>query len=122
MIPSATRDYPIVNTSVSFRAGTVSGDATPGTTADANNQALPTLDGITGYGYVPTTYTSTGHSWALPYHVSLYPGNYNGSQEYYDTQISSVTDTTNSPALYTGRRPAGVQSYKPHGPAGDFGV
>ena len=99
--PVGNKDYPIVNTSVSFRPGTVSGDATPGTTADANNQALPTLDGATGYGYVPTTYTSVGRSWALPYHVSLYPGNYNGTQEYYDTQISSITDTTNNPPLYT---------------------
>ena len=99
--PVANKDYPVVNTSVTFRPGTVSGDATPGTTADANNQALPTLDGATGYGYVPTTYTSLGKSWALPYHVSLYPGNYNGTQEYYDTQISSINDTTNNPPLYT---------------------
>ena len=99
--PVGNKDYPIVNTSVTFRAGTVSGDATPGTTADANNQALPTLDGTTGYGYVPTTYTSAGKSWALPYHVSLYPGNYNGTQEYYDTQISSINDTVNSPPLYS---------------------
>lgn len=99
--PVTSKTYPIVNTSVSFRPGTVSGDATPGTTAEANNQALPTSDQATGYGYIPTTYMSTGQSWALPYHVSLYPGNYDGTQEYYDTQISSITDATNNPPLYT---------------------
>ena len=93
--------YPIVNTSVTFRPGTVSGDAVPGTTSDAANQGLPTLDATTGYAYIPTVYTATSQSWSLPYHVSLYPGNYNGTQEYYDTQISSVTDTTNTPPLYT---------------------
>ncbi len=93
--------YPIVNTSVTFRPGTVSGDAVPGTTSDYGNLGLPTLDSASGYGYVPTVYTATSRSWALPYHVSLYPGNYSGAQEYYDTQISSVTDTTNNPPLYT---------------------
>jgi len=95
--------YPIVNSSVTFRAGTVSGDATPGTTSDANSQGLPTLDNASGYGYIPTVYTSVGESWALPYHVSLYPSNYDGTQEYYDTQISAVNDTTSAagtPPLY----------------------
>jgi len=83
--------YPIVNTSVTFRPGTVSGDAVPGTTSDYNSQGLPTLAGESGYGYVPTVYRATGQSWALPYHVTLYPGNYDGTQEYYDTQIASGT-------------------------------
>ncbi len=89
--PVAGGYYPIVNTSVTFRPGTVSGDAVPGTTSDYNSQGLPTLDNSTGYGYVPTVYTATSQSWALPYHVTLYPGNYNGTQEYYDTQIASGT-------------------------------
>jgi prepilin-type N-terminal cleavage/methylation domain-containing protein len=93
--------YPIVNTSVTFRPGTVSGDAVPGTTSDYGSQAVPTIAGESGYGYVPTVYTATSQSWSLPYHVSLYPGNYTGAQEYYDTQISSVTDTTGNPPLYT---------------------
>ena len=99
--PVTNTTYPIVNTSVTFRPGTVSGDATAGTTADANSQGLPTTDSATGYGYIPTVYTSVGKSWALPYHVSLYPSNYDGTQEYYDTQLSSVTDATNTPPLYT---------------------
>lgn len=103
--PVANKSYPIVNTSVTFRPGTVSGDAVPGTTSDYASQGLPTLDNATGYGYVPTVYTSTGQSWALPYHVSLYPGNYGSPapapQYYFGTQISSVTDITNSPPLYT---------------------
>ena len=99
--PVTGKYYPIVNTSVTFRPGTVSGDAVPGTTSDAGNQALPTTDYATGYAYIPTVYTATTQSWSLPYHVSLYPGNYDGTQEYYDTQLSSVTDTTNSPPLYT---------------------
>ncbi len=99
--PVTGKTYPIVNTSVTFRPGTVSGDAVPGTTSDFGSQGLPTVAGESGYAYIPTVYTSAGQSWALPYHVSLFPGNYNGSQEYYDTQISSVTDTTNSPPLYT---------------------
>jgi len=99
--PVAGGYYPIVNTSVTFRPGTISGDAVPGTTSDYGSQAVPTIAGESGYGYVPTVYTATSQSWSLPYHVSLYPGNYTGTQEYYDTQISSVTDTTGNPPLYT---------------------
>ena len=99
--PVTGQTYPIVNTSVTFRPGTISGDAVPGTTSDYGSQGLPTIAGETGYGYVPTVYTATSSSWALPYHVSLYPGNYAGTQEYYDTQISSITDTTNIPPLYS---------------------
>ena len=93
--------YPIVNTSVTFRPGTISGDAAPGTTSDYGSQGQPTVAGESGYGYVPTFYTATSQSWALPYHVTLFPGNYDGTQEYYDTQISSVTDNANNPPLYT---------------------
>ena len=99
--PVTGQTYPIVNTSVTFRPGTISGDAVPGTTSDYGSQGLPTIAGESGYGYVPTVYTATSRSWALPYHVSLYPGNYAGTQEYYDTQISSITDTTNIPPLYS---------------------
>ena len=99
--PVSGMNYPIVNTSVTFRPGTVTGDAVPGTTSDYGSQALPTLSGDTGYGYVPTFYSATSRSWSLPFHVSLYPGNYTGTQEYYATQISSLTDTTNPQPLYT---------------------
>ena len=99
--PVTGNSFPIVNTSVTFRPGTVSGDAAPGTTSDYGNQAQPTVAGESGYGYVPTFYTATSQSWALPYHVTLFPANYDGNQEYYDTQISSVTDNVNNPPLYT---------------------
>ena len=92
--PVAGGYYPIINTSVTFRPATVSGDAAPGTTSDYGSQGLPTLAGESGYGYVPTVYTATSRSWSLPFHVSLYPGNYNGSQEYYATQVSSLSDTS----------------------------
>lgn len=103
--PVGNKNYPIVNTSVTFRPGTISGDAIPGTTSDYGNQAAPMVAGESGYAYVPTVYTATSRSWALPYHVSLYPGNYGSPLPsapvyYFDTQISSVTDTTNNPPLY----------------------
>jgi len=86
--PVANGYYPIVNTSVTFRPATVSGDATPGTTTDYNSQAVTTT-GLTGYNYIPTVYTATGHSWALPFHASFYPSG-GGSFPYYTTDISSV--------------------------------
>ena len=99
--PVAGGYYPIINTSVTFRPATVSGDAVPGTTSDYGAQGLPTVAGESGYIYVPTVYTATSRSWALPFHVSLYPGNYGGSQEYYATQVSSLTDTADPQPLYT---------------------
>lgn len=97
--PVANRYYPIVNTSVTFRPATVSGDATPGTTTEYNSQAV-TATGLAGYNYIPTVYTATSHSWALPFHVSFYPGTPDKAAAalgmYYDTDISSVTDTTNN--------------------------
>jgi len=97
--PVAGGYYPIVNTSVTFRPATVSGDATPGTTTEYNSQAV-TATGLAGYNYIPTVYTATSHSWALPFHVSFYPGTPDQATAalgmYYDTDISSVTDTTNN--------------------------
>ncbi len=97
--PVAGGYYPIVNTSVTFRPATVSGDATPGTTTEYNSQAV-TATGLAGYNYIPTVYTATSQSWALPFHVSFYPGTADRAAAalgmYYDTDISSVTDTTNN--------------------------
>ena len=98
--PVAGGTYPIVNPSVTFRPATVSGDAVPGTTSDYGSQALPTSSGQTSYGYVPTFYTATSRSWSLPFHISIYPGNYdaaktNGQQVFYDTEISSSNDLVN---------------------------
>jgi type II secretory pathway pseudopilin PulG len=97
--PVAGGYYPIVNTSVTFRPATVSGDATPGTTTEYNSQAVAAT-GLAGYNYIPTVYTATSHSWALPFHVSFYPGTPDQAAAalgmYYDTDISSVTDTTNN--------------------------
>ena len=65
--------YPIVNTSVTFRFGSISADASAASNADyagagygsdaAANNGLP---------FVPTVYTATERSWAFPYHISLY--------------------------------------------------
>ncbi len=85
--------YPIVNTTVTFRPGTVSGDATPGTTASYTSQGAVSV-GANGFGYTPTVYTTTSKSWSLPYHVSLYPANFDGANTaddrgvYYDTQLA----------------------------------
>ncbi len=108
--PVTNTYYPIINTSVTFRPATVSGDAVPGTTSDYGTQGLPTTAAESGYGYVPTIYTATSKSWSLPFHVSLYPGNYDGSASpapntvpfYYATQVSSLTDAPGSgnPPLY----------------------
>ena len=68
--------YPIVNTSVTFRPATVSGNATPGTTSEYNTQGVVSVDQA-GYTYIPTVYTAGSQSWSLPYHVSLFPNNYN---------------------------------------------
>ena len=96
--------YPIVNTSVTFRAATVSGDAVPGTTTDYGAAGLPSVSGESGYTYVPTYYTAANRSWTLPFHVSVYPGNYaaltTANQYYFDTQIASGTDTTAPNPLY----------------------
>ena len=92
--PVAGGTYPIVNTTVTFRPGTVSGDATPGTTASYTSQGAASVD-VNGFAYTPTIYTTTNKSWALPYHVSLYPANFDGNNTaddrgvYYDTQIAA---------------------------------
>ena len=85
--PVTDNYYPIVNTSVTFRPATVSGNATPGTTADYNAQGSVSVD-QSGFTYIPTVYTATSQSWSLPFHVSVFPGNYgtaNASMYSYDT-------------------------------------
>jgi len=70
------KSYPIINTSCTFRPATISGNATPGTTANYNSQGVVAADQA-GFTYIPTVYRATSQSWSLPYHVSVYPGNYN---------------------------------------------
>jgi prepilin-type N-terminal cleavage/methylation domain-containing protein len=104
--------YPIVNTSVTFRPATVSGNATPGTTADYNSQGVVSVD-QSGFTYIPTFYTATSQSWSLPYHVALYPGSYNAATDmYYDTeQFAAGTVAVTKPSSYT--VPGGPLSINP---------
>ncbi len=97
--------YPIVNTSVTFRPATISGNATPGTTSDYNTQGAVSVD-QSGYTYTPTVYTTGSQSWSLPFHVSLYPGNYDATNAalsmYYDTeQFAAIAATVTAPSTYT---------------------
>ena len=96
--------YPIVNTTVTFRPGTVSGDATPGTTASYTDQGAVAVS-ENGFGYTPTVYTTSNKSWSLPYHVSVYPANFDGGNTtddrgvYYDTQMASSSGVVASTTL-----------------------
>lgn len=93
--PVTGKPYPIVNTSCTFRPATVSGNATPGTTANYNSQGVVSVD-QSGFTYIPTLYTATSQSWSLPYHVSVFPGTYGSTSGdaatndalnmYYDTE------------------------------------
>jgi len=107
--------YPIINTSCTFRPATISGNATPGTTADYNSQGVVAA-GQDGFTYIPTVYTATSQSWSLPYHVSVYPGNYGQANSdptintalnmYYDTeQFAAGQTTVTAPSSYP---PTGV--------------
>ncbi len=112
--------YPIVNTSVTFRPATISGNATPGTTSEYNTQGAVSVD-QSGYTYTPTVYTAGSQSWSLPFHVSLYPGNYDAANAalsmYYDTEqfaapMATVTQPSSYPPTgYTG--PAGPLTINP---------
>ena len=95
--------YPVVNTSVTFRPATVSGDASPGTTSDYSSLGAPGVAGESGYPYIPTVYTANSRSWALPFHVSLYPANYDstktdGRQVSYDTGFAQTNTDLGSGA------------------------
>jgi len=110
--PVTGTSYPIINTSCTFRPATISGNATPGTTADYNSQGVVAAD-QSGFTYIPTVYTATSQSWSLPYHVSVYPGNYNqpppnataaqiaAVEMYYDTEQFAGNPATVSAAGYT---------------------
>jgi len=110
--PVTNTSYPIINTSCTFRPATISGNATPGTTADYNSQGVVAAD-QGGFTYIPTVYTATSQSWSLPYHVSVYPGNYNqppanataaqiaAVEMYYDTEQFAGNPATVSAAGYT---------------------
>lgn len=110
--PVTGTQHPIINTSCTFRPATISGNATPGTTADYNSQGVVAAD-QGGFTYIPTVYTATSQSWSLPYHVSVYPGNYNqppanataaqiaAVEMYYDTEQFAGNPATVSAAGYT---------------------
>ena len=108
--PVTGKTYPIVNTSVTFRPATISGNATPGTTSEYNTQGAVSVD-QSGYTYTPTVYTTGSQSWSLPFHVSLFPGTYGQTSPdaatmtalnmYYDTeQFASGQATVTPPANY----------------------
>ena len=91
-------DYPIVNTSVTFRPATVSGNATPGTTSDYNSSGVVSVD-QSGFTYIPTVYTATSQSWSLPFHISLYPSTANATMYSYDTDQWQAGSLTFTPAV-----------------------
>ena len=98
--PVTGTSYPIVNTSVTFRPATVSGNATPGTTSDYNSSGVVSVDQA-GSTYIPTVYTATSQSWSLPFHVGLFPGNTgaaNASMYTYDTDQFAAGQTAVLPA------------------------
>lgn len=107
--------YPIINTSCTFRPATISGNATPGTTADYNSQGTVATD-QSGFTYIPTVYNATSQSWSLPYHVSVFPGTYgqvsstpavnDALNMYYDTeQFAAGSAAVSKPSNYP---PSGV--------------
>lgn len=122
--PVTGTSYPIINTSCTFRPATISGNATPGTTADYNSQGVVAAD-QSGFTYISTVYTATSQSWSLPYHVSVYPGNYGQANSdltinaalnmYYDTEQFAAGQTTVTPP--TGYPPTGYT-----GPAGPLSI
>ena len=108
--PVTMKTYPIVNTSCTFRPATISGNATPGTTADYNSQGVVSTD-QSGFTYIPTFYTASSQSWSLPYHVTLFPGTYGQPNTdpninaalsmYYDTEQFAGATTTVAATGYT---------------------
>ncbi len=115
--PVTGKTYPIVNVSCTFRPATISGNATPGTTADYNSQGVVSTD-QSGFTYIPTFYTASSQSWSLPYHVTLFPGTYGQTTKtpatndalnmYYDTeQFAGATAAATVPSSYP---PTGVAS------------
>ncbi len=114
--PVAGGYYPIANTSVTFRPATISGNATPGTTSDYNSSGVVSVDQA-GFTYIPTVYTATSQSWSLPFHVSVYPGNYDANTAalsmYYDTdEFAAGQATVMPPPGYT-PPPGAVLSINP---------
>ena len=90
--------YPIINTSVAFRPGTVSGDATPATTTEYTSAGVPLLAGETGMTFIPSVYTAAAQSWSLPYKVTLTPpsvpsGQVGGGDTYTTGQDPVTGDT-----------------------------
>ncbi len=90
--------YPIVNTSITFKPGTVSGDATPASTTDYNSAGVPLVDQTSGLNFIPAVYTAAAHSWSQPYKVTLTPpsapaNQVGGGGTYYTGQDPTTGDT-----------------------------
>ena len=71
--PVGNKNYPVIGTSVTFRPGTVSGNATPATTSSYTSQAVIGGTDQNNFTYIPTVYTTTNQSWTQPYKVTLTP-------------------------------------------------
>ena len=90
--PVKDQYYPVVTTSVTFRPGTVSGEASPQTTTEYNSSGLP-ASGANTIPYIPSVYAANNQSWAQPYKVSLYAADYTGTtmQSYYYTALDATS-------------------------------
>lgn len=101
--PLLNKDYPIFNTSVTFRPASVSNDAAPATTTDYAGAGVSSegiADADQGLPYIPTVYTAASRSWTYPYTLSLYPVSlppaggtptYNPNQPYFGTGLDAAT-------------------------------
>ena len=127
-VPANGLYYPIVNTSVTFRPGVVSGDATPASTTDYSSQGVVAGTDQNDFAYVPTIYNANNQSWAQPYVVTLAPpsapsGQTAGTTTYYVQQDPVSGDyyeylgsSPNGTAVFdvtTGMAATGVTSYVP---------
>lgn len=104
--PVSGNYYPIVGTSVTFRPGTVSGNATPSTTTDYSSQAVVSNTDQNGFTYIPTVYTTSNQSWAQPYKVTLTPATASAGQvaggQVYTTGLDPTTMTTSGVTVTAG--------------------
>ena len=98
--PVTGNSFPVVNTSVTFRAALISADAAPGSTTDYASLGVP-ADAADNGGvpYVPSLFTSNNKSWAYPYSLTLYqyadPTSYT-TNVYQDVALTGNNLTTNS--------------------------
>ena len=94
--PVTGTQWPVVNTSVTFKP-TVTNDATPATTTDyASAGVVLNAADNNGLPYIPTVYQTSGQSWNEPFTVNLYPANYGGATT--ATYFRIERSTTDVPA------------------------